>query len=579
MPLHLEVKMILGVVVLVMLNGNGFLNVAQAGMQNQIGFYTQPNVTLVAGNVDGCGIINSNSRDARLSNPNAVAFDAAGNMYIGGGKQIRKVTPSGVVSTLAGNFNSNVIDGTGTGASLNSTYGLAIDNAGTLYFYDNDYIRKVTSAGVVTTIAGKGSFGGNDGSGSAAGFNDSTGVATDGAGLVYVADVDNQRIRKVTATGVVTTWAGWSYGYLDGTGTAAQFTSPRGIAVNSSTGDIYVADNYTIRKVTSTGVVTTLAGVAGAAGFSDGTGAAARFVYLNNLGMDSAGNIYAADGSPSCTVRKITPTGVVTTVVGTPGLSGAVDGTGTAARFYNPQGGIAIDSSGNYFVPDSYNHTIRKVTPNDVVTTLAGTGTNGFSDGTGTAAQFSNVPSMAIDSLGNLYVTDAHSIRKITAAGVVTTLAGVWYTSGSTNGTGTAALFNTPQGIAIDGSNNLYVSDSNNNKIRKVTTAGVVTTFVGADTSGLIDGNGTAARFSSPKGLTILPNGTIYVIDSGNNLIRKITSAGVVSTFVGNTQGEGVTLGSIANPNTAIGGANGIAYYPSRLLLLIQDGIVSVPLR
>jgi len=330
-----------------------------------------------------------------------------------------------------------------------------------------------------------------------------------------------------TPSGVVTTLAGTpgATGSTDGTGAAALFDLPHAVAVDSS-GNVYVADtgNSTIRKITPAGVVTTFAGTARQSGSADGTGAAASFGFPMGVAVDSSGNVYVADTS-NLTIRKITPAGVVTTLAGTAGQSGSTDGTGADARFKGPVG-VAVDSSGNVYVADTSNLTIRKITPAGVVTTLAGTaGQSGSADGTGAAASFAFPMGVAVDSSGNVYVADfdAATIRKITAAGVVTTLAGTAGQFGSTDGTGTAARFDLPFGVAVDSSGNVYVSNSFST-IRKITSAGVVTTFAGTrGQSGSTDGNGTAARFNSPNGVAVDSSGYIYVADTNNSTVRKIT--------------------------------------------------------
>ncbi len=327
--------------------------------------------------------------------------------------------------------------------------------------------------------------------------------------------------------GIVTTFAGTvgSTGTTDGTGTASRFNTPSDIEIDSG-GNLFVTDylNHTIRKITSAGVVTTLAGTAGSSGTTDGIGTAARFNRPTGIKIDSSGNLFVTD-TLNQTIRKITSAGVVTTFAGTAGTSGTTDGTGTAARFNSPSG-IEIDSSGNLFISDYANDTIRKITTAGVVTTFAGTaGTSGTTDGTGTAARFNRPSGIEIDSSGNLFVTDTsnHTIRKITSAGVVTTFAGTAGSSGTTDGTGTAARFNSPSDIEIDASGNLYVADLLNHTLRKITSAGVVTTFAGtAGTSGTIDGTGTTARFNTPLGIKIDSSGNLFVADSLNHIIRKI---------------------------------------------------------
>ncbi|MEI6393784.1 MAG: Ig-like domain-containing protein [Verrucomicrobiota bacterium] len=322
-----------------------------------------------------------------------------------------------------------------------------------------------------TTLAGNApSWGDVDGTGSGARFNMPTGVAVDSAGNVYVGDCYNDTIRKLTPDGVVTTLAGLARtcDSADGTGSAARFCQPAGVAMDGA-GNLYVADkyNFTIRKVTPGGVVTTLAGLAGSRGYADGTGSAARFNYPEGVAVDSAGNVYVADTGYD-TIRKVTPDGVVTTLAGDVNMDGSADGTGSAARFYEPRG-LALDSTGNLYVADSMNHTIRKMTPGRVVTTLAGlAGSSGSADGTGSTARFDHPTGVAVDSAGNVYVGDTYNdtIRKVTPDGVVTTLAGLAGTSGRADGTGSAARFQDPSGIAVDSAGTLYVADANNNTIR-----------------------------------------------------------------------------------------------------------------
>ncbi len=313
-------------------------------------------------------------------------------------------------------------------------------------------------------------------------FEGPAGVALNAAGNLYAADARHDAIYRITPAGVASVLAGLpdTGGSADGTGSAARFANPLGIAVDPA-GNVYVADsaNNTVRKITPAGVVTTLAGQAGAGvGSADGTGSAARFDGPEGIAVDAAGNVYVGD-TGNHTIRKITPAGLVTTLAGLVDNSGSADGTGTAARFNQPVG-LTLDAAGNVYVADRQNATIRMVTPAGAVTTVAGLAGNiGTADGTGSAARFFAPEGVAVDAAGNVYVadTDNHAIRKITPAGVVTTLAGLAGTFGSANGTGGAARFRSPVGIAVDAAGNLYVGDNGNESIRKITPAGVVTTF------------------------------------------------------------------------------------------------------
>jgi len=319
----------------------------------------------------------------------------------------------------------------------------------------------------------------------------------------------------------MTTLAGsGAWGPANGAGSAAQFGGPFGIAVDGA-GNLYVADtsNHTVRKITSDGTVTTVAGSAGNPGSNDGAGTAARFYYPRGIAIDAVGNLYVAD-TDNHTIRKITPYGMVTTLAGVAGSPGSNDGDGTTARFYNP-GGIVSDAASNLFVTD--NNTIRKITPAGVVTTFAGlAGASGNVDGIGSAAQFHSPEGIAIDTAGNLYVTDNDTIRKIMPGGVVMTLAGLAGNIGSVDGIGSAARFYGPGGIAVDAADNLYVADSINYTIRRITPAGVVSTLAGqVGASGRSDGVGSTAQFDDPTGIAVNVAGSVFVADTENNVIRQ----------------------------------------------------------
>jgi sugar lactone lactonase YvrE len=238
--------------------------------------------------------------------------------------------------------------------------------------------------------------------------------------------------------------------------------------------------------------------------------------------MDTSGHLFVIENT-NADLRKVTPAGVVSTLAGVTGLYGYLDGTGTVAQFNGPRG-VAIDVSGNLFVAETTNQRIRKVTPAGVVSTLAGTGASGSADGFGTLASFKNPFSVAVDAIGVVYVADSsnHLIRKITPEGVVTTLAGTG-TAGAVNGTGTNASFHYPRGLAIDAGGAVYVADYGNHLIRKITPEGVVSILAGTGTIGATNGTGTLAGFNQPSGITFDGSGNLWVADTGNNRIRKIT--------------------------------------------------------
>jgi hypothetical protein len=518
-------------------------------------------VSTIAGQAGNNGSIDGTGPNALFDGPSGEAVDNAGNVYVADrvNNTIRKIRPVGthwVVSTIAGLAGtSGSADGTNSAARFNEPTFVGLDNAGNVYVADrgNNTIRKITPVGadwVVSTIAGlAGTSGSADGTNSAALFNEPLGVAVDSATNVYVTDYGNYVVRRITPVGanwVVSTIAGTAgkYFYLDGTGTNALFTAPVGIAVDSAT-NLYVAnyDPSTIRLINSAGVVSTIAGSgADSQGYANGTGSDARFYTPYGVAVDSAGNVYVADGI-NCAIRKISTLAVVSTIAG--GRYGTNDGVGSDAQFSDPEG-VAVDSAGNVYVADTYNDTIRKITPTWEVSTIAGqAGDSGTNDGTGANALFYWPCALAVDSAGNVYVADTYNntIRKITPVGtnwLVSTIAGSSWNNGSNDGPGANALFNEPSSVAVDSATNLYVGDYGNDTIRKIRPVGtnwVVSTIAGlAGSSGSADGTGTNALFYGPWGLAVDSATNLYVADDDNFTIRKITPVGgnwVVSTIAG----------------------------------------------
>lgn len=315
-------------------------------------------------------------------------------------------------------------------------------------------------------------------------------------------------------------------------------TQPTGQTCTVTNGTGTVHANVTDVQVTCVSATRTYATVSTLVSQASGS-----LTYAEGIAADASGNLYVAD-MMAHVIRKVTPAGVVTTFAGS-GSQGSADGTGTAASFNYPDS-LAVDGSGNVYVADTSNNMVRKITPAGVVTTLAGATTQGSIDGTGSAARFWMPSGLAIDASGNVYVSDGNNnmIRKITPAGVVTTLAGST-TSGHADGTGTAASFNFPRGIAVDSAGNVFVADAWNYMVRKITPAGVVTTVAGSTTSGSTNGIGTAATFSSPHGIALDASGNLYVTDA--DMIRKITPTAEVSTLAGISTGSADTDGPIAS--------------------------------
>ncbi len=307
----------------------------------------------------------------------AVVTNGTGSVTSSAGT-LTVTVPGGTLSAFVGLASPNPetpVDGTGSAALFAGLLQISRGSDGKLYAVDDQMIRQITPAGVVTTIAGSfGNRGTTDGAGATALFNAPFSVVSDASGNLYVSDTFNNTIRKISPAHVVSTFAGAPGAgspYADGTGTAARFRAPKGLAVDSA-GNVYVADqgNYVIRKITPAGVVSTFVGTAGVAGSADGTGPAASFTGVESLAFDPSGNLFASDFARS-TIRKITPAGVVTTFAGADGQPGYANGVGSAARFFAPHG-LAVDVAGDVYVTDSLNDTIRKITPTGSVTTVVG---------------------------------------------------------------------------------------------------------------------------------------------------------------------------------------------------------------
>ena len=526
---------------------------------------------------------------AWLATPNGVALDSSGNLYIADSTnhRVRKVD-SGVISTVAGTGIRGYSGdgGQATAAQLDFPDRVVVDSSGNLYISDSsaNRIRKVDSSGVITTVAGTGTGGysGDTGQATAAQIRTPQGIALDSSGNLYIADTTNNRIRKVDTSGVITTVAGnGSYGYSGdgGQATSARLRRPEGVAVDSS-GNLYIADSrsHRIRRVDTSGVITTVAGN-GLRGVSGDGGAAtsANIGWPSDVNVDGSGNLYISQLNDD-RIRKVNSSGIISTVAAGDNTFGGDGGRAISALLRFPTD-VAVDSSGNLYIADTSNHRIRKVDTSGVISTVAGTGTGGFSgdEGPATAAELNGPWSVAVDSSGNLYIADYTNrrVRKVDTSGVISTVAGTGALSNGREGNGgpaTAAPLSLPIGVAVDSSGNLYISDFGNRTIRKVDSEGIISTVagIGGDGHGGNGGPATAAQLSNPVRVAVDRAGNLYIADRDNRWIRKVDSKGIITVFAGTgvhgSSGNGgpATLARITRPYGMAVDGSGNFYFADR---------------
>ncbi len=496
---------------------------------------------------------------------------------VDGSGNITTVAGSGICCTFTGD------GGSATSARIGTPYGLAVDSSGNLFISDtsNNVVRKVDASGVITTVAGNGTYGysGDGGTATSAEFKDPYSVAVDAAGNLYIADTYNYRVRMVSAGGIVTTVAGTGvYGYSadGGPATSARLSEPEGVAVDAS-GNLYIADtyNYRIRKVTPGGTITTLAGNGTYGISSDGIPAiGAALAFPEGVAADASGNLYVAD-TGNARIRKVSAAGVIGTLAG----GGLGDGGLGVFGFLNQPYGVARDNSGNTYIADTNDNRVRKVAADGTISTIAGTGVAGFfgDGGASAGAQLNNPRGLVLDASGNLYIADTNNrrIRKIDGSGNITTVAGNGGCCGRTGdgGAATRAQIGVPYGVAVDSSGNLYISDWNNSVVRKVDASGTITTVAGNGTYGYSGdgGQATSAAFRYPFGMAVDAAGNLYIADSYNYRVRMVSTGGIVATVAGNgTYGFSGDGGQATSAN--LSSVQGVAMDASGNLYIADTG-------
>ena len=543
---------------------------------------TAGTISTVAGGgspVDGVGD-GGPATDAEV-HPFGVAADAAGNVFIADvwNGRIRKVDVAGTITTIAGygypGYGSGFLGdgGPATSAPLDGPSGVAVDATGNLFIADSQRIRRVDSIGTITTLAGSGDpgFGGDGGPATDAQLNGPSGVAVDVTGNLYIADSANQRIRSVDPAGTITTVAGNGTSGFSGDGgraIGAQINGPIDVAADAS-GNLFIADqhNNRVRKVDTAGTITTLAGNGGCCSFG-GDGGPATGAQLSNpsrVAVDASGNLFIVD-SGNRRIRKVDPAGTITTFVG------------SLTSVWLTPSGVAVDASGNLFIADSYDNRIHKVDTTGTITTVAGNGSVGSSGdgGPATSAQLSGPSGVAIDAAGNLLIADSgnNRIRRVDLAGTITTVAGNGIAGfGGDGGLATSAQLDNPSGVAVDLAGDLFIADLWNQRIRKVDTTGTITTVAGTGSVGFGGDNGLAisAQLSGPSGVAIDAAGNLFIVDSGNNRIRKVDATGTITTVAGNGTTGFSGDGGLAT-SAQLNGPSGIAVDVAGNLFIVDSG-------
>jgi len=511
---------------------------------------------------------------ASVGDPARVGTDAAGNFYFGSLHSVFRVNPGGMLQRIAGNGRAGYTGdgGPATSAQLFTPSGIAVDRAGNVYVADRaaSVIRKIASNGTITTAGGTGTAGynGDGGPAAQAQLNQPMGLALDGAGNLFIADSGNQRIRKIAADGSISTVAGngsAGYGGDGGPATGTELNQPEGVAVDAA-GNLYIADttNNRVREVTTNGNIATVAGTGLAAvygsiydetGVSTSTGdnepaTSAAVVLPTDVALDAAGNLYIADYG-NARVRVVTK-GVIRAFAGSPsGGIPLVSGQAAISVQLNGPTGLAVDTSGNvYFAEGSIgtgsglgagDYRIWVVTGNAILNAAAGNGLESYAGDGGAAAlaELNGPAGIAIDQAGTLYMADSanHRIRRVTAGGAIDTFAGTG-TPGFSGDGGPAkqARLNGPLGVAVDSSGNVYISDTNNNRIREVSSGGTINTIAGNGNASFYGDGSPAGQASlhAPAGLAVAPDGTVYVADTLSERVRKIAPNGVIGTVAGN---------------------------------------------
>jgi hypothetical protein len=521
----------------------------------------------------GFGVCASRSTGLTGAEPAEVAVGPSGDVFVSDRRQhvIRRIDAAGAVTTFAGSSGvAGSADGQRSAALFRAPRGLAFDGGGNLYVADggNQTVRRIAPDGTVTTLAGTAGVGGHvDGVGPAARFAGPRGVAVAAAQRLLVSDTTSHTVRQIDlGSGAVTTLAGmpFSAGLADGTGASARFDSLLGIAANASVAYVADTNNHLIRRIDGNGAVTRVAGQPSSTGSADGVGSAARFSWTNQIASDASGNIYMADIFNDA-IRRISPSGSVTTLAGVAGQGGYADGTGAAARFLSPSH-LATSGDGNLFVADNGNCVVRRISPLGAVLTIAGTaGMCGFDDGLPGQAKLGFFAGLAASANGTLVFSQTGYCVLRSISGVTVSIVAGNGTCDVVDGPQAMARVAAPAAMAFEANGDVVFVDRGPT-VRRLRANGSVETIAGS-VRGNADGGGTAARFENISALAVDASGRIYVADTGNQSLRLIDIDRSVRTLIPLAAGPRVVLGTPGSLNKPVG----LALLPGNVVALTSE--------
>ena len=490
-----------------------------------------------------CGLLGDNgpATAAQLNYPAGLAVDSAGAIYVAdsGNNRIRKIVSNGSASVITTVLGASATGGT----SLVTPTAVAVNSSGAVFVVDfYPVVHCLTLGGAWIDYAGSSvaGFSGDGGPASAARLSSPHDVAA-GGGTVYLAD--GTRVRFVDVSGAIHTLAGDGYLHAIGDGglaTAAALSLPNAVALDSS-GSLFIADTGAerVRQVSAAGIIETLAGT-GVAGYGmePGPATTAPLNIPSGVAMDPAGGVIIADSSNN-RIREVGLDGLIRTVVGDGFWGLAPDNTPPLQAPLGAPRGVCVDPAGVIYIVDTSNHRVWRAVPGADLTDAAGNGTPGDAGDGGPArlAQLNSPSACAIDSAGNLYIadTDSHRIRKARPDGIIVTIAGIGQAGFSGDGAlATAAALNSPRGVAADSDGNVFIADTGNNRIRQITPDGIMETIAGQDGPAFSGDGGPAvsARLNAPAGLVLDGSGDLYLADSGNNRVRRLVPDGTIAPAV-----------------------------------------------